>query len=139
MVLSLLLLLLLSCRASLGTLRDKFEARFNETCNRYPFVEDWYSQFERQDYNDSTKYAIAVFFENKVRQGGLGDKLAGVMNIIAYALRTGRVLLMQGDEGFEEAFHPKLRPSSSFSSSSSAGFSWKNRSHFNLKSCCPWN
>ena len=131
-LLSLLLLSIVAPSCSLNSFwqraaREKFEARFNETCQKYPFVEDWYSQFERQRYDDSTKYAISVFFENnRIKQGGLGDKLAGVVNVIAYALRTGRVLLIQGDSGFEDAFQPKLRPSSS-----SLKLNWRDRSHFN--------
>ena len=75
--------------------KPAFERQFEEKCARYRFVESWYQMFEKSSYGESsTKFAISVFFENaRVRQGGLGDKLAGVVNVIAYALRTGRVLV----------------------------------------------
>ena len=76
-------------------IRPVFEAQFEEKCSKYQFVEDWYRMFERPHYDEhQTKFAISVFFENpRVRQGGLGDKLAGVVNVIAYAIRTGRILV----------------------------------------------
>ena len=67
--------------------RPKFEKQFEDKCSKYPFVEEFYNQFEKV-YDKNSKYVIPVFSEPRVKQGGLGDKLAGIANAIGYALRT---------------------------------------------------
>ena len=67
--------------------KPKFEKQFEDKCSKYPFVKEFHNQFEKV-YDQDSKYVIPVFSEPRVKQGGLGDKLAGIANAIGYALRT---------------------------------------------------
>lgn len=82
--------------------RKRFETRFNNTCSKYPFVANYLSNLE----NPSKRYMIFVFHEAGINNGGLGDRLGGMVSAIAFALRTGRTLLIAGDKAFEESFEP---------------------------------
>ena len=42
--------------------------------------------------------------------GGLGDRLGGLITAMAFALRTNRIFLIHGDKSFEESFRPYARP-----------------------------
>lgn len=82
--------------------RNRFEKRFNDTCSKYPFVANHLSNLE----NPSQRYMIFVFHETGINNGGLGDRLGGMVSAIAFALRTRRTLLIAGDKAFEESFEP---------------------------------
>ena len=56
---------------------------------------------------DTDEYMIYVFNEkNKGGNGGLGDRLGGLITAMAFALRTNRIFLIHGDKSFEESFRP---------------------------------
>jgi len=82
--------------------RQRFERRFNETCSKYPFVQQYVENLAAP----TRRYVIFVFHENGGLNGGLGDRLGGMVSAVAFALRTGRTLLISGDKAFEEAFQP---------------------------------
>lgn len=82
--------------------RSRFEERFNTTCGKYPFVQKFVSNLE----SPSERYIIFAFHEAGSSNGGLGDRLGGLVTAVAYALRTGRTLLISGDKAFNEAFQP---------------------------------
>lgn len=82
--------------------RSRFEDRFNKTCGKYPFVKKYVSNLE----SPSQRFIIFAFHEAGSSNGGLGDRLGGLVTAVAYALRTGRTLLISGDKAFEEAFQP---------------------------------
>lgn len=107
--------------------RPRFELQFEQSCSRYAFVDAFYRQFEKH-HDDLSKYAISVFTEPRVRQGGLGDKLAGVANLVAFGIRTNRTVLIQADDGFYDAFRPRLRNLLNDS------ISWRDRNWAALKS-----
>lgn len=53
------------------------------------------------------EYTIYVFSEkNKGGNGGLGDRLGGLITAMAFALRTDRIFLIHGDKSFEDSFQP---------------------------------
>lgn len=87
-------------------IREKFDKKFHQKCGKYPFVEQYkrylsnLSQVPKQDL----KYIIFTFHEGKASLGGLGDRLAGLITTIAYAIRYNRVLLIAADNSFEEYF-----------------------------------
>ena len=82
--------------------RLRFERRFNETCSKYPFVQQYVENLAAP----ARRYVIFVFHENGGLNGGLGDRLGGMVSAVAFALRTGRTLLISGDKAFDEAFQP---------------------------------
>ena len=82
--------------------RERFNQNFNETCKKYPFVSKFVSMLEPCVDCESRKYLIFVFNIN----GGLGDRVAGMITALAYAMRTNRTFLVMGDTAFEESFRP---------------------------------
>ena len=82
--------------------RQRFVNRFNATCNKYPFVQEYVTNL----MSPAQRYVIFVFHEAGGLNGGLGDRLGGMVSAIAFALRTGRTLLISGDKAFEESFQP---------------------------------
>ena len=85
-----------------GGPKRRFEDGFNNTCSKYPFVAQYLANFEAP----SQRFMIFVFHEAGVSNGGLGDRLGGMISAMAFALRTGRTLLISGDKAFEESFQP---------------------------------
>lgn len=128
-MLSLLLLVLLlnysDCKISYskGGARQRFEDKFEKTCSKYPFVHKYVENLK----NPSSDYVIFVFHEaGQKAHGGLGDRVAGIITAMAYALRTGRTFLMQGDSAFEETFRPYYPPNmKDFVSEPEKKYSWK--------------
>ena len=82
--------------------RSRFESNFNKVCSKYPFVAQYLANLE----NPSQRFFVYVFDEAGVDNGGLGDRLGGLVTAVAYALRTGRTLLISADKSVEEAFEP---------------------------------
>ena len=102
-------------RFSHGGARRRFELKFNQTCLKYDFVRQYIDSLE----HPRDKYVIFVYHEAGHSGGGLGDRLGGMITALAFALRTNRTLLIQGDSSFEESFvpyHPRR----------GHGFTWKN-------------
>ena len=54
----------------------------------------------------SQRFMVYLFDEGGVDNGGLGDRLAGMISAVAFALRTGRTFLISADKAFEDAFQP---------------------------------
>jgi hypothetical protein len=88
---------------SAGGARDRFERKFYDTCGKYNFVERYIDSI-RHPKDD---YLIFVFHEaGQKAHGGLGDRVAGMITALAYALRSNRTFILQGDTSFEDAFRP---------------------------------
>lgn len=85
-----------------GGPKRRFENGFNSKCSKYPFVAQYLANLQAP----SQRFIIFVYHEAGVNNGGLGDRLGGMISAIAYALRTGRTLLISGDKAFEESFQP---------------------------------
>lgn len=86
-----------------GGARDRFEQKFEKTCGKYSFVQRYVDSI-RKPQND---YLIFVFHEaGQKAHGGLGDRVAGMVTALAYAIRSNRTFLVQGDSSFEDAFRP---------------------------------
>jgi hypothetical protein len=83
--------------------KKRFEDRFNRTCGKYPFVQ----QYIRLMESPTKRYTIFVFHEAGAgNNGGLGDRLGGMVSAVAFSIRTKRTLLITGDKAFEESFRP---------------------------------
>jgi hypothetical protein len=87
--------------------REKFEKTFEKTCSSYPFFTRYKERMARERNSATDEYVIYVFSEKgHGGNGGLGDRLGGLITAIGFALRTNRILLVQGDKPFEESFRP---------------------------------
>lgn len=85
--------------------RAAFERAF-DSCKAYPFVQKHIDTLERAPGPDDT-YAIYSFAEHGLgSNGGLGDRLAGLVTMAAFAARTGRRLLIVADAPFKASFVP---------------------------------
>jgi hypothetical protein len=107
LLLILIVILLTETKSSKSTFsksgaRSRFEKKFEQTCNKYPFVQQYYESLK----NPYDEYTIFVFHEDKQYLGGLGDRFGGLINAMAFSLRTKRRLLISGDKSFEESFQP---------------------------------
>ena len=85
-------------------LQPAFLKSFTDRCTveKYPFIQRFY---ERQN-NPGDRYVHFVFHEHRFRNGGFGDRLAGLITAAAIALRFDRQLLIESRSGFEELFRP---------------------------------
>jgi hypothetical protein len=90
-------------------LRPAFEKTFQDRCNptKYPFMDRFYRNLEAP----SDRFVNFVFHEHGLRNGGFGDRLAGLISSAFIAIRYNRTLVIQSGNGFEELFrpyHPRL-------------------------------
>eukprot|EP01038_Epipyxis_sp_PR26KG_P014109 gene14109-18930_t len=83
-------------------LETHFHEEFEKQCMKYPFVENYYKKLE----NPGENYVVMVFQENRYSPGGLGDRLAGVVNAFAVASRLNRTLLIKHQSNLGELFRP---------------------------------
>ena len=91
-------------------LRPAFEKTFADRCNteKYPFMERYYQNLE----NPSDRFVHFVFHEHGLKNGGFGDRLAGLVSSAFIAIRFNRTLVIESGNGFDELFrpyHPRLR------------------------------
>ena len=87
---------------SRGGARARFEKKL-EVCHKYPFFQRHIKNLEHP--ND--RYLIYIFHDHSLgSNGGLGDRLGGLITAFAYAMRTNRTLLIFGDGSFNDAFEP---------------------------------
>eukprot|EP01032_Pedospumella_encystans_P022571 gene22571-25574_t len=106
---------------SKGGARARFEEKFQKTCSKYKFVDKYLENIK----NPSKDYLIFVFHEaGQKAHGGLGDRVAGMITAMAYAIRTKRTFLLQGDQAFEDAFRPYFPPDEE-GKALSEHFTWK--------------
>ncbi len=90
--------------------REKFEKIFDETCGVYPFIERFSNIMNRPLDPVTDRYVVYSYSEKGLGgNGGLGDRLGGLITAVAYAIRTDRRLLISGDKAFEDSFRPYVR------------------------------
>ena len=85
-----------------SSLKSKFEQSFKEKCSKYPFVKQWEQSLE----NTGDRYVTFMYHEPGLKNGGLGDRIAGLLNAMAIALRTNRTLLIESQNGIHDLFQP---------------------------------
>ena len=84
-------------------LRPAFEKTFKDKCLKYPFVHQYWQNLE----NPPTRNIIHfVFHEHGLRNGGFGDRIAGLITATAMALRFNRTLVIESGNGFDKLFRP---------------------------------
>lgn len=84
------------------TLRDSFEQDFKEKCARFPFVQQFIEKLE----NPGHRHLMFVYQEPGLRNGGLGDRLGGLLSAVTMALRFNRTLVIRNSNGFDQLFRP---------------------------------
>jgi hypothetical protein len=75
----------------LPSIKDQFESSFFEKCLKYPFVSSF---IQRLEY-PGDRYLVFVFEEHGLNNGGLGDRLAGLVSATAMSLRFNRTLVLR--------------------------------------------
>ena len=104
-------------------IKQKFENSIQQKCSKYPF----FNTFESMIRNPTGDYLIFVYHEHgSGGNGGLGDRLAGMITALAFALRTRRTFLIVGDDSFEKSFRPYFNPSNKTSIDNTLNPSWAN-------------
>lgn len=89
-------------------LKPAFEKSFHDRCTieKYPFIKAFTNKLE----NPGDRFVHFVLHEHGFRNGGFGDRLAGLLTATAMALRFDRQLLIQSNNGFDELFEPYSPP-----------------------------
>lgn len=82
--------------------KHAFERTFHERCDKYPFVDQYINKMEHSD----ERYLTFVYQQNGLRNGGLGDKIGGLVSAVAMALRFNRTLIVRSDNDMHETFRP---------------------------------
>lgn len=102
--------------------RSRFESKFTQICAKYPFVAQYIDSIQ----NPRTDYVLYVFHEQGLGggNGGLGDRLGGMITALAFALRTNRQFLILGDKPFTDAFQPYQGNSNHTSTRTWASWEW---------------
>jgi len=83
-------------------IRERFEESFHSKCSKYPFLKQWEHKLEHTD----DRFVTFMYHEPGLRNGGLGDRIAGLLNAVGIALRTNRTLLIESHNDFHELFQP---------------------------------
>lgn len=85
-------------------IQAQFHQNFEEKCvKRYPhLIQQYINKLETP--ND--RYIMFVFEEGGLKNGGLGDRLAGLISAVAMALRFNRTLLIRDSSGLSQHFRP---------------------------------
>jgi hypothetical protein len=84
------------------SLRSRFENAFVDKCQKYPFVKQWENKLE----HTGDRYVTFMYHEPGLRNGGLGDRIGGLLNAMGIALRFNRTLLIESQNGFHDLFRP---------------------------------
>lgn len=104
-----------------GRLRSRFERQFNTTCLKYPFVQRFIHQIE----NPGDKYVVFVYHEPGLRNGGLGDRIGGLITATSIALRTNRTILIESANDFGSLFRP-YHPADIYLPQPQQRYTWSN-------------
>jgi hypothetical protein len=83
-------------------LSTRFEKQFHRKCDKYPFVQHHYAKLE----NPGERYINFVYQEPGLRNGGLGDRIGGLVSAAAIAMRFNRTLVIRSYNGLGELMRP---------------------------------
>ncbi len=83
--------------------KQAFEKSFHDRCDKYPFVQQYVNKLE---YTNE-RYLTFVYQESGLKNGGLGDKIGGLISAVAMALRFNRTLILRSAQNeMHEVFRP---------------------------------
>ena len=93
-------------------IEKRFQRSFNQTCLKYDFVKKYWNSL----LYPNGRYVVFVLNEPGLKNGGLGDRIGGILTAMMMSLRFNRTLLIQSSNGFDELFRPYSDPSNNLSS-----------------------
>jgi len=83
--------------------KQAFEKSFHDRCDKYPFVQQYVNKLE---YTNE-RYLTFVYQESGLKNGGLGDKIGGLISAVAMAVRFNRTLILRSAQNeMHEVFRP---------------------------------
>eukprot|EP01040_Poterioochromonas_malhamensis_P019164 gene19163-22574_t len=85
-----------------STVAQKFEDSFHEKCDKYPFVQ----QYNKLLTNPTGRYITFVMQQPNLRNGGLGDRIAGLSTAVMLSLRFNRTLIIRSGNFLHLYFRP---------------------------------
>lgn len=105
--------ILLVCSVALlcsGSVRAKsiyetFYENFDSKCltRHAGFIQ----QFYRNQYNNTNdQYLVFTFHDHGLRNGGIGDRMGGLISATAMSIALNRTLVIRADNGFNDLFQP---------------------------------
>ncbi len=83
-------------------LKEKFEKTFSNKCNKYPFVQRYVEKLE----SPGDRYLIYIYQQKGIFNGGLGDRLSGLISAMAMSIRLNRTLLIKAEKDMGNLFRP---------------------------------
>lgn len=83
-------------------IKQKFEDSFHEKCDKYPFVR----QYHKLLTNPPGRYITFVMQQPNLRNGGLGDRIAGLSTAMILSLRFNRTLIIRSGNHLHLYFRP---------------------------------
>ncbi len=83
-------------------LQSKFESLFHKKCDKYPFVQRYVDKLE----HSNEKYLTFVYQQPGLRNGGLGDRMGGLLSAVAMSIRFNRTLLIRSENEMHRLFRP---------------------------------
>lgn len=86
----------------LESIKNQFQQNFHNHCDKYSFVE----KFVRLLDHPADKYVVYVFDQPGLKNGGLGDRMAGLVAAISIALRFNRTLVIRSFSDLPKLFQP---------------------------------
>jgi hypothetical protein len=83
-------------------LKEKFETIFHNKCDKYPFVQRYVEKLE----NPGNRYLIYIYQQQGIFNGGLGDRLSGLISAVSMSIRLNRTLLIKAEADMGNLFRP---------------------------------
>eukprot|EP00981_Chlorochromonas_danica_P001368 scaffold292_cov161-Ochromonas_danica.AAC.6 len=108
-----LLMLCRPCTANTATfsfpytehLRTQFNQTFYDRCGKYSLIRDYTKHLE-SGHLSRDRFVVFVFQEKGLSNGGLGDRFAGLITAMNFAIRFNRTLLVRSENQFGRLFTP---------------------------------
>eukprot|EP01039_Chlorochromonas_danica_P000876 gene876-956_t len=122
------------------SLYELFHHHFQEKCvKKYAFIQRYIKHLE--DPPPSASYLIFTFHRPSLRNGGLGDRMGGLITAVAAAIKSNRTLLIEASNGLFDYFKP-YHPLDKGKTDEEAYYTWSNQliwSHFPYPSLDSWS
>jgi hypothetical protein len=83
-------------------IKRHFEETFHEKCDKYPFVNTFTNLLDQP----SEKYVMFVFQDPGLKNGGLGDRLGGLISAVEFSVRFNRTLVIRSHNDMPRLFRP---------------------------------
>eukprot|EP01039_Chlorochromonas_danica_P007515 gene7515-8312_t len=88
-----------------GYLQNQFTQAFYDRCWKYSVFREYTRQLEN-GHLSNRRFVVFVFHQKRLRNGGLGDRLAGLISAMNFAIRFNRTLLVRSENKIGRLFSP---------------------------------